>query len=138
MGYFGPHDYTAKAREMLAPLVIEGFDTSREYWCFKGLMIGAAIHLLELLPSWFCVEGHNDGPTFGSFVDTARAHDGVLIEGYVIGPSREDERVCLTGIYIPADLVVDQVLGELDATAPPDELDRCDLQGKAYWRAWWD
>lgn len=157
MSRFGPQNFTAEARVILAPLVIEGFYTDREYWCFKGLTAEVAAHLLTQLPARFREERHNDGPAFGSLVKVATAYEGILLEGYVVGPPRDDERVTLTGIWIPASLVwysrvsqapnhqmfdvlqmVSRVLDELDAAIPPDELDQCNFCGKAFWRAWWD
>lgn len=137
MGYFGPQNFTAETRVILALFVIEGFHIDRECWCFRGLTAEIAAHLLTQLPAYFHGERQNDGPTFGSLVKVATAYEGTLLEGYVVGPSRDDERVTLTGIWIPASLV-DQALGDLDTATPPDELDWCKIYGKSFRRAWWD
>ena len=91
--------------EILDPLVYGGDfgDTTIDH--YASLDAGVARSLLEPLgEDYLRTERQNDGPSIGSVLHAVIANpDTVRAHGYVVGPSRCDERVTVEGVLFRMD-----------------------------------
>ncbi|MFT4110328.1 hypothetical protein [Propionicimonas sp.] len=108
--------------DVLAPVLLT--QTSGDDSYYRLTLVGARIaaRLLELLPQdYLASQRQNDGPTIGTVLRAVVAHpDDLFAHGYVIGPSRCDERITVEGVLFRA--------GGRYRLCPPGgpELDGCD------------
>lgn len=156
--------------EVLTPLLYgDAFDDT-SFFRFTSLDADTADRLLALLgEDYLAQERQNDGPTIGSVLRAVVAHpDTLRAHGYVIGPSRCDERITVEGVLFRADReyrlcplygppleececerLYERLRDEFgvdDAFVPPHELDRwrgydwtsAGYQEGTWYRAWWD
>ncbi|MGC3993740.1 MAG: hypothetical protein QM779_06500 [Propionicimonas sp.] len=154
--------------DALAPALLT--DNFGDDTYFRLTVVGAdiAARLLAILPEdYLSRERQNDGPTIGTVLRAVVARpEEVLAHGYVIGPSRCDERVTLEGVLFRVDewyrlcplhgpaldrcecerlyARLREEFGVDDATVFPHELDAWMTVDAAHggtgawYRAWWD
>lgn len=108
-----PYGYSEQAARALLPFAdethtpyqhgdggypVEALDLIR----FNGADAQAASVVAHSLPKdYLRTERHNDAPTIGTLLGAAQAHDGKIeLGGYVVGQSRDDERVTVDAVDI--------------------------------------
>ncbi len=156
--------------DVLTPLLYGDAFGDTSFYRFTSLGAEPAAQLLELLPDdYLARERQNDGPTMGTVLRAVVAHpDRLRAHGYVIGPSRCDERITVEGALFRADeeyrlcplygpqlehcecerlyARLQEEFGVDDALVHPHELDQWfgynwgpgGYQAETWYRAWWD
>jgi hypothetical protein len=97
------------------------------------------LKIAEMLPKKQLRERQNEGPTLRSFITVAKKEPRALFEIYVVPAFRPDERVSVTGAYIPhdrQDLV--KFLIKRALAKPDDYDDNVVVNGIKYVFVWWD
>jgi len=160
-GPWGPVGFTLDAA---VPEVVGPFATysgpQLDLVGFQGLGAQPAALLLDRLGAGALDEPSGPGPSLRAALRAAVAHPGVvLLQGHVVGPGRDDERITVEGVHVVGDPVLDSLgapdhdrawrrlveLGLDDAQTEPDELrppgdDGEDEPGTipGAWTVWWD
>jgi hypothetical protein len=131
-GGFGPKGFTDPIVKMLASRgVIEPF-----YDIYIGVVsAGELVEISGMLPEGWLRERHEDSPTFGEFVETARRHGDTFYTVFIVPKRRPDERVEVDGIIVPAEK--EYVLGELTKGAVKTG-EKIVVKGRQFLMAWWD
>jgi hypothetical protein len=126
---------TAEVRAVLDPHENGGQACDRQVVWFDGLTLAEAQRLLALMPPEQARDRQNCAPSFAEMVALGARYPDMRFHGYRVDPSRSDERVTLEGFYIPVEFGED-VLAEVRYL--PDEWDEITIDGRPYFRAWWD
>jgi hypothetical protein len=107
---------------------------------FDLLPADVAERLLALLPEANTRERHENAPSFKQFVQLGREFPGIRFYGYRIDARRDDERIMITGYYVPVGERADQVYRRARkyARARPDEYHEIEVNGERLMYAWWD
>lgn len=118
---FGPRGFTAGAvADTLSPFASSSYFPSNfrddgtpamgDIFWVDGVTADAATRLEKTLPKRVLAQGHNDGPPAAKLLAAARKHPGkVELGGYVVGPSRPDERVTFDQALLFDDALADSV-----------------------------
>jgi len=170
IGYFGPPGFTRGAiANAVAPFTSStyrprSFDTygygdftfearngDTGIYRYSGLGGGQAESLLSALTARQLRERQGDSPTTGAILRAAATHPGTVeVHGYVVGPSRDDERFSAEGVYLYDDSITSPEqardalaakYGITDELAPADVVQVQENQwrpGEKCWRLWWD
>jgi hypothetical protein len=128
MADYGPRGFTTlpPIADLLEPYV-EGELGDVRLWA--GLGAVDARLLLERLPEDVRVVQHQAAPSLSDAVDAIERHGGTL-SGYWVLPPRQDERITVDGMIVPA-----QAAEEIDPEDTAEE--REELPGGMV-RLWWD
>jgi hypothetical protein len=126
---------TAEVRAVLDPHECNGLEGDRQVVRFDELTQAEAQRLLALMPPEQARDRQNLAPSFADMVALGARYPGMLYHGYRVDPSRADERVTLEGFHVPVEFGED-VLAEVRYL--PDEWDAVTVEGRPYFRAWWD
>nr|MDO8084018.1 hypothetical protein [Candidatus Sigynarchaeum springense] len=107
------------------------------------------IPIIDKVPSDQLPFKHNEAPTFAEFVDIAKRVPTAIFEVYVVCEWRDDERVTIDGVRVPVPdgLVPNaknlrqsrkETFGTLGNFDKPAREHFTTVDGKRYYRAWWD
>jgi hypothetical protein len=76
----------------------------------------------------------NESPTAQAFLDFLKRHPAVTAHGYLISPAREDYRISIEGLYVPAKDVTPELKRDfINLCRDADELD---VDSDLF--SWWD
>lgn len=118
-GLTGPRGWTVTsgAAEIVNPFVTYLPSGPDDLAYFHGLGADAAARLLACLTGPQLADRQQDAPSLGTLLRAAVAYPGVIeVHGYVVGPSRPDERITAEGVY---------VYDRTDLTVTPDHQPGC-------------
>jgi hypothetical protein len=92
----------------------------------------------KMVPEANWEDRQNEAPSFRAFVEAAEAEPRAMFEIYVVPEARRDERVTVTGAWLPAERRDLAEALRSKAKAEPDELMELERMGVRYVRMWWD
>ena len=97
----GGPSWTLDLLDVLEPHVLGRPADGRDIVRYRDLPWTAAAQLLQRLPAGQLADKQNDAPSLGSVLVAAVGHPReVEVHGYLVPPSREDERITAEGIVV--------------------------------------
>ncbi|NYD22117.1 hypothetical protein [Kineococcus aurantiacus] len=122
--------WTLDLLEVLEPYVLGRPHDSRDIARFRDLPWTAAARLLQRLPREELADKQNGAPSLGSVLVAAVGHPGeVEVHGYLVPPSRADERITAEGIVVYDHPELD----EFRLVGPEEPCDGTGCEHEAFW-----
>jgi hypothetical protein len=101
---------------------------------FRDLPWTAAAQLLQRLPREHLGDQQNDAPSLGSILVAAVGHPReVEVHGYLVPPSRADERITAEGIVVYDHPELDEFLLVEPGERPDETCDETGCEHAAFW-----
>lgn len=139
-GLLGPQGYSAKAVEALAPFTSEKYMPSRwrgerenneQLVHFDGVSGGAAAQALKNLPKEAQEISQNGAPTVAQLLGAAAYNPGLMeVSGYMVSPSRTDERISVDGMRY----YDDELAAKLEKDGWPQGHERRAIAEEKVWK----
>lgn len=96
---FGPGGWTCKVFTILRDFFSQEFEDG--FVRFKGADALALERVKYAIPYMARSVRHDGGPSVGSAIDLCLQHpDAIMLDGYIVGGEREDERLAFNGLTL--------------------------------------